>query len=169
MTSVNRARSLVLVLLLPLVAAAWSSSGDSRPSIELTTSQSKPAAGALSITAKPRGFSPTSVEFRVDSIRAQPVVDDHAPFKLDLDAASLARGTGVRVRTRWVFEHHPFGRFDTRGGRTSSTSWPTTAVRRDGPSQTSKPGGGFDWMRRHATTFSKMWMNDNLCCPRATA
>jgi arylsulfatase A-like enzyme len=33
-----------------------------------------------------------------------------------------------------------------------------------------KPGGGFDWMRQHSTTFSKMWMADNLCCPaRATA
>src|SRR5262249_28686643 len=33
-----------------------------------------------------------------------------------------------------------------------------------------KPGGGFDWMRQHSTTFSKMWLADNLCCPaRATA
>ena len=31
-----------------------------------------------------------------------------------------------------------------------------------------KPGGGFDWMRQHSTTFSKMWMADNLCCPSRT-
>jgi arylsulfatase A-like enzyme len=173
MTSVTRARRLVLVLLLPLVAAAWCSSGDSRPSIDLTTSQSKPAAGALSITAKPRGFSPTSVEFRVDSDRAEPVVDDHAPFELALDAASLARGP------HRVFVSAPDGssnvtsstRFDA-AGRPNIIYVMADDMRYDEMDRVAdlKPGGGFDWMRRHSTTFSKMWMNDNLCCPsRATA
>ena len=134
----------------------------------MTTSQSKPAAAALSITAKPRDFSPTSVEFRVDSVRAKPVVDDHAPFELDLDAASLARG-----RHR-VFVSAPDGassitgstRFDA-AGRPNIVYVMADDMRYDEMDRVAdlKPGGGFDWMRRHATTFSKMWMNDNLCCP----
>ena len=64
------------------------------------------------------------------------------------------------------------GDIERRGGRPNIVYVMADDMRYDEMDRVAdlKPGGGFDWMRHHATTFSKMWMNDNLCCPsRATA
>jgi arylsulfatase A-like enzyme len=141
-------------------------------SFSFTMSEPSPVMGPFTVTATPVNFAPTSVAFRMDGLGGAPfAVVDTAPYTVSLDATKLTVGR----HTMWA----------TGSDDTYTVTFPVVFTvgqpnviwlmtddmkpeEFDGVVAL-KPGGGFDWVKQHATRFSKMWVADNLCCPGRTS
>jgi N-acetylglucosamine-6-sulfatase len=63
------------------------------PSLALSTDQSDPVAGVVTVTAIPTNIDPVEVTFRLDRIDSPPIVVDNArPFNASIDTARLSSG-----------------------------------------------------------------------------
>ena len=88
--------------------------GQPIPDIVVSSDKPDPVSGILTLTAAPVNFTPTEVEFRLDTNGGPPLsVDDTAPYSVTIDAATVAAGAHtVWVRatdgTYTVFQVRPF-------------------------------------------------------------
>jgi arylsulfatase A-like enzyme len=137
----------------------------------LSVSDPPPVTGSFTVTAQPSDFTPTSVEFRIDTSSGAPYfVASSAPFAVTLDASNLSIGTHT------VWAKATDGTRTLQASISVSASRPNVVFVLNDDMRTDeiervisvKPDGGFAWMAHHATRFSKLWMSDNLCCPGRT-
>ena len=88
--------------------------GQPIPDMVVSSDKPDPVSGILTLTAAPVNFTPTEVEFRLDTNGGPPLsVDDTAPYSVTIDAATVAAGAHtVWVRatdgTYTVFQVRPF-------------------------------------------------------------